>query len=131
MVYCIQAYFTHTSEAAAALEARERLGRALLAVVEVRPAVRRLAVDALDLVAYIVVGSVELKPYDHTYYHGYTQQRGMLRLEVVFNDDLTVGISHSLADTSRSCSDDQGPGASALSARERGAPPRGRPWETS
>ena len=38
-------------EAAAALEARERLGRALLAVVEVRPTVRRLAVDVLYLVA--------------------------------------------------------------------------------
>ena len=54
LVYCIQA-FTHTSvrrasEAAAALEASERLGRALLAVVEVRPAVRRLAVNALNLV---------------------------------------------------------------------------------
>ena len=46
----------------------------------------------------IVVGSVELKPYDHTYYHGYTQQRGMLRLEVVFNDDLTVGISSEIKD---------------------------------
>ena len=46
----------------------------------------------------IVVGSVELKPYDFTYYHGYTQQRGMLRLEVVFNDDLTVGISSEIKD---------------------------------
>ena len=46
----------------------------------------------------IVVGSVELKPYDRTYTHGYTQQRGMLRLEVVFNDDLTVGISSEIKD---------------------------------
>ena len=46
----------------------------------------------------IVVGSVELKPYDFTYYHGYTQQRGMLRLSVVFNDDLTVGISSEIKD---------------------------------
>ena len=46
----------------------------------------------------IVVGSVELKPYDRTYIHGYTQQRGMLRLEVVFNDDLTVGISSEIKD---------------------------------
>ena len=38
-------------EAAAALEARERLARTLLLVVQVRPAVRRLAVDALDFVA--------------------------------------------------------------------------------
>ena len=29
---------------------------------------------------------------------GYTQQRGMLRLEVVFNDDLTVGISSEIKD---------------------------------
>ena len=40
----------------------------------------------------IVVGSVELKPYDRTYTHGYTQQRGMLRLEVVFNDDFSSEI---------------------------------------
>ena len=47
--------FTHKSvrrapEAAAALEARERLARTLLLVVAVRPAVRRLAVDGLDFV---------------------------------------------------------------------------------
>ena len=39
----------------------------------------------------IVVGSVEL---NHTYYRGYTQQRGMLRLSV-FND---VGISSEIKD---------------------------------
>ena len=35
----------------------------------------------------IVVGSVELKPNDFIYYYGYTQEAGMLRLSVVFNDE--------------------------------------------
>ena len=43
----------------------------------------------------IVVGSIEQ---NSSSYYGYTQQRGMLRLEVVFNDDLTVGISSEIKD---------------------------------